>query len=62
MELYDAVPAAMVRLAGRERAQLLVQSASRPALHAFLREWSARLGEKKPSAARWALEVDPLEL
>jgi primosomal protein N' (replication factor Y) len=62
VELFDAVPAAMVRLAGRERAQLLVQSASRPALHAFLREWSARLGEKKPSAARWALEVDPSEL
>jgi len=60
--LFDAVPAAMVRLAGRERAQLLVQSTSRPALHAFLRVWSAKLSEKKPSAARWALEVDPSEL
>ncbi|HYC44551.1 MAG TPA: primosomal protein N' [Burkholderiales bacterium] len=62
VELFDVVPAAMVRLAGRERAQLLVQSHARPALHAFLRAWTARLGERKSSAARWTLEVDPLEL
>jgi primosomal protein N' (replication factor Y) len=62
VELFDAVPAAMVRLAGRERAQLLVQSASRLALHAFLRQWTARLSAEKSSPARWALEVDPLEL
>jgi primosomal protein N' (replication factor Y) len=60
--LFDVVPAPMVRLAGRERAQLLVQSASRPALHAFLRDWTALLSDVKSSAARWALEVDPLEL
>jgi primosomal protein N' (replication factor Y) (superfamily II helicase) len=62
VELFDVVPAAMVRLAGRERAQLLVQSATRPALHAFLRQWTARLSAVKSSPARWALEVDPLEL
>ena len=60
--LYDVVPATMVRLAGRERAQLLVQSDSRSALHAFLRDWTCRLATGKPSAARWALEVDPVEL
>jgi primosomal protein N' (replication factor Y) (superfamily II helicase) len=62
VDLFDAVPAAMVRLAGRERAQLLVQSASRTALHAFLRQWTARLSAPRSSPARWALEVDPLEL
>jgi primosomal protein N' (replication factor Y) len=62
VDLFDAVPAAMVRLAGRERAQLLVQSSSRPALHAFLRNWTARLSAVKSSPARWVLEVDPLEL
>jgi primosomal protein N' (replication factor Y) len=62
VELYDPVPAAMVRLAGRERAQLLVQSASRPRLHAFLGAWRDVLGAEKSSAARWALDVDPLEL
>lgn len=59
--LFDPVPASMVRLAGRERAQLLVQSASRAALQSFLREWSIRL-TGKASPARWMLEVDPLEL
>jgi primosomal protein N' (replication factor Y) len=51
-----------VRLAGRERAQLLVQSDSRTSLQAFLRAWRARLAQAKTSPARWALEVDPLEL
>jgi primosomal protein N' (replication factor Y) (superfamily II helicase) len=60
--LYDPVPASMVRLAGRERAQLLVQSGSRPNLHGFLRAWTAKLAEEKASVARWALDVDPLEL
>ena len=62
VELYDPVPAAMVRLAGRERAQLLVQSTSRPRLHAFLAAWRDLLAAEKSSAARWALDVDPLEL
>jgi primosomal protein N' (replication factor Y) len=59
--LYDPVPAAMMRLAGRERAQLLVQSPSRTALQNFLRQWVAGLA-KRSATARWTLEVDPLEL
>jgi primosomal protein N' (replication factor Y) len=62
VELYEPVPAAMVRLAGRERAQLLVQSASRPSLHSFLGAWRDLLAGKKSSSARWTLEVDPPEL
>jgi primosomal protein N' (replication factor Y) len=62
VELFDPVPAAMVRLAGRERAQLLVQSASRPRLHAFLDTWRDLLAAEKSSVARWALDVDPLDL
>jgi primosomal protein N' (replication factor Y) len=62
VDLYDPVPAPMVRLAGRERAQLLVQSASRPNLHSFLGAWRDILAAEKSSAARWALDVDPLEL
>ena len=59
--LYDPVPAGMMRLAGRERAQLLVQAASRNQLQKFLAAWRAALSEKRASAARWALDVDPLE-
>ncbi len=59
--VYDPVPMPMMRMAGRERAQLLVESASRKALHAFIDAWLARLGEEK-TPARWQLEVDPLEI
>lgn len=59
--VYDPVPAVMPRLAGRERAQLLVQSASRTRLQQFLSAWHARLSEKRSARARWSLDVDPLE-
>jgi primosomal protein N' (replication factor Y) (superfamily II helicase) len=62
VELYDPVPAAMARIAGRERAQLLVQSSSRRALQAFLAVWRERFGAEKSTAARWTLDVDPIEL
>jgi primosomal protein N' (replication factor Y) len=62
VQLFDPVPAVMVRLAGRERAQLLAQSDSRADLQAFLKAWRARLGREKSAPVRWALEVDPLEL
>jgi primosomal protein N' (replication factor Y) (superfamily II helicase) len=59
--IYDPIPASLVRLAGRERAQLLVQSPSRPKLHAFLRAWREKLATIAPRSARWALDVDPLD-
>lgn len=59
--IYDPVPAPMTRLAGRERAHLLVQSTDRPRLHAFLRAWQQALAARGPVRARWALDVDPLE-
>ena len=60
--VYGAVPAAMPRLAGRERAQLLVESGSRKKLQAFLSDWRpalAALGERR---VRWALDVDPMDI
>lgn len=59
--IYDPVPAGMVRLAGRERAQLLVQSDSRARLQNFLRAWHEKLAAETSSRARWSLDVDPLE-
>ena len=59
--IYDPVPAGMPRRAGLERAQLTVQSRSRPALHAFLRAWQVRLDHVAGRKVRWALDVDPLE-
>jgi primosomal protein N' (replication factor Y) len=60
--IYDPVPASMSRRAGIERAQLTVQSRSRPGLHAFLRAWHVRLDHAAGRKVRWALDVDPLEL
>ena len=59
--IYDPVPAALPRRAGRERAQLLVQSASRTELRRFLAAWRDALGQSRATRARWALDVDPLE-
>jgi primosomal protein N' (replication factor Y) (superfamily II helicase) len=66
--IYDPVPMRMVRLAGRERAQLLVESPSRLALQVFLNDWLPRISQGKgttrghaPGGVRWAVEVDPLE-
>ena len=60
--IYDPVPAGMMRLAGRERAQLLVQSTRRNHLQRFLSAWRAALMEKRSGVVRWAMDVDPLEL
>lgn len=59
--VYDPVPANMMRKSGRERAQLLVQSASRSDLRAFLNAWRPHLAEAASTAARWSLDVDPAE-
>ncbi len=60
--LYDAVPMRMARLANLERAQLLAESMSRPALQAFLPQWRAELEKiKHPARLRWHLEVDPID-
>ncbi len=59
--LYDPVPMSVARLAERERAQLLVQSASRKTLQAYLAAWSAKLHALPQRAVRWHLDVDPIE-
>ena len=60
--LYDPVPMRLARLKNRERAQLLVESRSRPALQAFLTAWlDALYALKAPRDLRWHLDVDPLE-
>jgi primosomal protein N' (replication factor Y) (superfamily II helicase) len=61
VRVYDPVPNVITRRADMERAQLLVQSASRPALQDFLRAWSERLFAAAPRDVRWHLDVDPIE-
>lgn len=66
--LYDPVPMRMVKLAGRERAQLLIESPSRIALQSFLNDWLPKISAGRgmtrgaaPGGVRWSVEVDPLE-
>ena len=60
--LYDPVPMRLQRLMTLERGQLLVESASRPALQAFLAKWMEKLyALRMPAGLRWHLDVDPLE-
>jgi primosomal protein N' (replication factor Y) len=60
--LYDPVPMRLFRKMTLERAQLLVESPSRPALQDFLANWSAVLHTlKAPRTLRWHLDVDPME-
>jgi primosomal protein N' (replication factor Y) len=60
--LYDPVPMRLSRLMSLERAQLLVESDSRPALQSFLAAWGEALyALKAPRGLRWHLDVDPLE-
>jgi primosomal protein N' (replication factor Y) len=64
---YPAVPMTIQRIANIERAQMLVESASRTALQRFLAAWqpllfeTRRQGEFK-SLVRWAIDVDPLAI
>ena len=61
--LYDPVPMRLSRLMNLERAQLLVESVSRPALQNFLSAWMEKLyAIKAPRNLRWHLDVDPIEL
>ncbi|MHB1185973.1 primosomal protein N' [Thiobacillus sp.] len=60
VSVFGATPAPMARVANLERAQLLIQSAQRQALQAFVRDWRPQLDTIKPRIARWSLDVDPL--
>jgi primosomal protein N' (replication factor Y) len=59
--INDPIPMTMTRVYNVDRAQLLVESPSRPALQAFLKEWLSLLRALK-SRVRWSLEVDPLDI
>jgi primosomal protein N' (replication factor Y) len=63
--LYPAVPLTIQRVANVERAQMLVESASRGALQRFLAAWSpvlhaCRSAPDAKGLVRWAVDVDPL--
>ncbi len=57
------IPALRERLAGRYRAQLLLQSSERAPLHGLLRRCLPELdGLPEARRVRWSLDVDPIDL
>jgi primosomal protein N' (replication factor Y) len=59
--LYDPVPLTIVKVMHVHRAQLLLESGSRKALHVALQAWQPHLRALR-GVIRWALEIDPLEI
>ena len=59
--INDPIPMTMTRVHNVDRAQLLVESTSRPALQAFLKEWITDLRALK-SRVKWGVEIDPVDI
>ncbi|TWO64884.1 primosomal protein N' [Caenimonas sedimenti] len=61
--VYAPVPQSVQRVADVERAQMLLESESRPALQTFLDAWQPLLHSLRPRGLiRWAVDVDPLAI
>ena len=65
--LYPAVPLTIQRVANVERAQMLVECASRGELQRFLAAWqpvlhACRNAPQAKGLVRWAVDVDPLSI
>ena len=61
VRVFDPVAHIITRRAGFERAQILIQSTSRPALQSFLSNLSQQLFASPQRSVRWHLDVDPIE-
>lgn len=59
--MNDPIPMTLTRVANVERAQLLIESESRPALQAFLTGWLVALRACK-TRVKWTLEIDPADI
>jgi primosomal protein N' (replication factor Y) len=63
LQIAGPMPAPMALRAGRQRGQLLIESASRASLRNVLRPWQLALGAlPQARKVRWSLDVDPVDL
>ena len=61
--VMDPVHSPMEKLAGRYRAQLMVKSTDRRALHVSLNQWLNHIERlKQANRVRWSLDVDPMDM
>jgi len=61
ISMNDPVPMTVTKVAGIERAQLLLESSSRSQLQSFLKPWMQALRAIKTRVS-WTLEVDPIDI
>ena len=59
--IYDPIPMALMKVADKERAQLLVEAASRQIMGRFLRQWYQKLCSM-PGSVHWTMDVDPMDV
>ena len=61
ISIHDPIPMTMTRVHNVDRAQLLIESPSRPALQAFIKNWMQELRALK-SRVKWGIEIDPVDI
>ena len=59
--IYDPIPMSLMKVADKERAQLLVEAASRQIMGRFLRQWYQKLCSM-PGSVHWTMDVDPMDV
>lgn len=62
ISLYGPAPAPMLKVANRERAQIVIECPSRVALQKFLQQARPFIDALSTSAVRWHIDVDPIDL
>ena len=61
ISILDPIPMTMTRVYNVNRAQLLIESSSRPALQAFIKSWITELRSMK-TRVKWGVEIDPVDI
>lgn len=59
--IFDPIPMAVMKVADRERGQLLIEAASKVRLNRFLAIWIKELSDLKTSV-HWVMDVDPIDV
>lgn len=59
--IFDPIPMAVMRVADRDRGQLLIEAPSRAKLNQFLSAWMEQLSQLKTSV-HWVMDVDPIDV
>lgn len=59
--IFDPIPMALMKVADKERAQLLIEAPSKGSLNSFLRQWYHKLLQIKTSV-HWVMDVDPMDV